>query len=248
METYSFSATVPTFGMILKYCVPRSFTRDVISDVEMGIRNKIHTFSSHLGQLWLMPDRPTTGHTSGQRSQGISASPATSQQPDLAMSDDPTVHIMPASTPHHLASVGTHAPQNPPQPPTSDPFLSTPWLRATQNIDESGLLPTPTPSMTTVAGGSEVSGQPGQLEASLRTGMRPSLPGPSKSQNAPPMIPDLTPAFPPGQYPTQYQDHSLGLSPFAGLDSFGAPRRQQRIAPDLDALFDELASLDGAEK
>jgi hypothetical protein len=34
------------------------------------------------------------------------------------------------------------------------------------------------------------------------------------------------------------------------MDGYGPARRQQpqRIAPDLDALFDELASLDGAEK
>ncbi|KAJ5486063.1 Transcription factorfungi [Penicillium desertorum] len=31
------------------------------------------------------------------------------------------------------------------------------------------------------------------------------------------------------------------------MDGYARPRRQ-RIAPDLDALFDELASLDGAEK
>ncbi|KAJ5742839.1 hypothetical protein N7533_009941 [Penicillium manginii] len=249
METYSFSATIPTFGMILKYCVPQSYTRDLISDVELGIRNKIHSFSSHLGQLWLMADRPNTSHTVSQRNQAISVSPATPQQPDLAIIDDPSVHIMPASTPHHLTSADTHPPPSTSHPPTSDPFPPLPWLRTAQNIDEGGgLIPTPTPSMTTL-GGSEVSGQHGQLDTSLNNAMRQSTSAPSKSQTGPPMIPDLTPPFPPGgQYPTPYQDHSLGLSPFVGMDGYGAPRRQQRIAPDLDALFDELASLDGAEK
>jgi hypothetical protein len=48
-------------------------------------------------------------------------------------------------------------------------------------------------------------------------------------------------------HPTAYQDPSLGMGSFVDMDGYGAPRRQ-RIAPDLDALFDELASLDGAEK
>lgn len=248
LETYSFSATAPTFGMILRYCVPRSLTRDLMSDVELGIQNKIHSYSSHLGQLWLMSDRPGTGHTACQRSQAISVSPVTSQQHDVAITEDPTVHIMPASTPRHLSSAETHITPNTSHQPTSDPFPPVPWLRAPQNIDEGGgLLPTPTPSMTTV-GASEVSGQPGQLDASLNNGMHQPTSA-SKSQNGPPMLPDLTPPFPPGgHYATPYQDPSIGLGQFVGMDGYGAPRRQQRIAPDLDALFDELASLDGAEK
>jgi hypothetical protein len=62
------------------------------------------------------------------------------------------------------------------------------------------------------------------------------------------MLPGLAPSFPGGQYPATYQDPSLGLSPFVDMDGYGPGRRQPRIAPDLDALFDELASLDGAEK
>jgi hypothetical protein len=252
METYSFSATAPTFGLILKYCLPRSLTRDLVSDVELGIRNKIQSFSTHLGQLWLMPERLNTGRTMGQRTQETTVSPATSQQPDLATHD--VQHIMPAHTPQHLGgSAEPHPPQTTSHPPTSDPFLSAPWLRAPQNIDDgAGLLPTP-PSMS-AGGGSEVPGQPGQLDASLGNGMRPSPSAPSKSQSGPPMIPDLTTSpFPPGgQYPAPYQDPSLGLSPFVDMEGYGAQRRQQpqqqRIAPDLDALFDELASLDGAEK
>jgi hypothetical protein len=63
------------------------------------------------------------------------------------------------------------------------------------------------------------------------------------------MLPDLSTSYhPTAQYhPAAYQDPSMGLGPFVDMDGYGPPRRQ-RIAPDLDALFDELASLDGAEK
>ncbi|KAJ5713949.1 uncharacterized protein N7483_011130 [Penicillium malachiteum] len=212
LETYSLSATAPIFGMILKYCLPRSFSRDMVSDVELGLRNKIQSFSSHLVQLWSVSDRPPTGQTITQRSQGTMASPATSHQPDLSAHEDPTLsHVL---------------------PPTSS------------------LLPTPTPSLTTVGGASEVSAQPGQMDAGLGSGLRQSTSAPSKSHPGPPMIPDLAPPYPPGaQYHQPYQDPSLGLSPFVDMDGYGPPpRRQQRIAPDLDALFDELASLDGADK
>jgi hypothetical protein len=64
------------------------------------------------------------------------------------------------------------------------------------------------------------------------------------------MIPDFPPSFHSGGQYSTYQDPSLNIPPFVDMDGYGPTRRQQpqRIAPDLDALFDELASLDGAEK
>lgn len=253
MEIYSFSATVPTFGMILQYCLPRSYPRDAVSDLELGLRNKIQSFSSHLGQLWCMPDRPTTDQIIVQRSQGTRASPPTRQPPDITPNEDPEFHAIPgisSSRPHPLSIEGHASPNTAHPPPASDPFLSAPWLRATQNIhDSASLLPTPTPSLTTVGGTSAASTRPGHLDGGLGSGLRQSTPAPSKTHNGPAMLPDLTPPFSSGgQYHTSYQDPALGLSPFLDMDGYGPARRQQRIAPDLDALFDELASLDGAEK
>ncbi|KAJ5946446.1 hypothetical protein N7454_003285 [Penicillium verhagenii] len=257
LETYSLSATTPIFGMILRYCLPRSFSRDLVSDVELSLRNKIQSYSSHLVQLWSVSDRPLTGQTTALRSQGTMASPAMSQQPDLSVTEDPTMsHVFPPSgTPRHLAGpVETHGPGSAhPVVSTPDPFTSTPWLRTTQNMDDGAqLLSTPTPSLTTIGGASEVSGQPGHLDGGLGSGLRQSTSAPSKPHPGPGpgMLPELAPQFPPGtQYhPQQYQDPPLGMSPFVDMDGYGPPRRQQRIAPDLDALFDELASLDGAEK
>ncbi|KAJ5160297.1 uncharacterized protein N7482_007301 [Penicillium canariense] len=247
METYSLSATAPTFGMILRYCLPRSDPRYFATDIEVGLRSTIQSFTSQLAQLWIAQDRPPTGQP---RTQGTIVSPA-SQQPAITPIEDPTLqHVMPASTPRHLASsTDLHASQNNiHHPPTSDPFLSTPWLHATQGIDDGGtLLPTPTASMTTVGGASEISARPSQLDGTLGSRLRQSTSVPSKSHNGPAMIPDLSPSFPPsGQYHQVYQDPPLHISSFVDMDGYGPPR--QRIAPDLDALFDELASLDGAEK
>ncbi|KAJ5637460.1 hypothetical protein N7490_007339 [Penicillium lividum] len=253
LETYSLSATTPIFGMILRYCLPRSFSRDHVSDVELSLRNRIQSFSSHLVQLWSVADRPHTGQHAAQRSQGTMASPALSQPPDLSATEESALsHGIPlTSTPHHLAgSTEPHAPGSAHPASTPDPFSSAPWLRPAPNMDDgTPLLSTPTPSLTTIGGTSEVSAQPGHLDGGLGSGLRQSTSAPSKPHPGPGMIPDLGPQFPPGtQYHAQYQDPSLGLNSFVDMDGYGAPRRQHRIAPDLDALFDELASLDGAEK
>lgn len=248
MDTYSFAATVPIFGMMLKYCLPRLTPRDSISDIELGMLNKIQSFSSHLGQLWSTPDRPNTSQAAFQSNVGATAPPVSLHPPNMTAAEDPTMHHLLPETADSRPPPEGHAP-NTSHPSTSDPFLSTPWLRAAPNMDDgSSLLQTPTPSLTTVGGASEVSAQPGQLDNGLPSGLRQSLSVPSKSHNAPGMLSDLIPSFPGGQYHATYQDPSLGLRTFVDMDGYGPPRRHQRIAPDLDALFDELASLDGAEK
>lgn len=239
IETYSHSATAPTFGMILGYCLPGSTSRGPVSDVEMGLRAQIESFASNLRQLWIAQDRSLAGQASMTRIQG--------QQLDITpTTETPTLqhHIIPVSTPRHLLSSTDLQPTQSDHLPPSEPFLSTPWLRATQGIDDNGaLVHTPTPSMTTVGGASEVSAQPGQLDRLRQS----SASAPSKPQN---IIPDFPPSFPSGGQYSTYQDPSLNISPFVDMDGYGPARRQQpqRIAPDLDALFDELASLDGAEK
>lgn len=239
-ETYSYSATAPTFGMILGYCLPRSVSRVPVSEVEISLRTKIELLASNLRQLWITQDISLPGQASFIRTQA--------QQPDLTPSAEIQTlhrHIMPVSTPHHVvSSTELHPSQNDSQLPPSEPFLSTPWLRAPQGIDNTGaLIPTPTPSMTTVGGASEVSAQPGQLDGI----QQPTTSVPSKPQN---MIHEFPPSFPSSGPYSAYQDPSLHISTFVDMDDYGPARRQQprRIAPDLDALFDELASLDGAEK
>lgn len=75
---------------------------------------------------------------------------------------------------------------------------------------------------------------------------RPRLDTPALALNPPSMPPLGTSIHPTSvQYPPAYNP-SMTLDPFADISGYG-PRRP-RIASDLDALFDELASLDGNEK
>lgn len=58
--------------------------------------------------------------------------------------------------------------------------------------------------------------------------------------------PDLsTGVHPPTQYAPAY-DPNLNFDPFTNMEEYRP--QQPRIAPDLDALFDELASLDGTDR
>lgn len=243
LETYSSSATVPTFGMILGYCLPRKSSPESASDLELGLQDQISSYSSHLARTWSMQDQPTTGQNAGQRDQGTIATPAGFHMPESRANNNLSVqHALPTSTRPSI-SHDHISPNTAQHPPTSDSFLSTPWIRATQNLDHgASVLPTPDPSLTARGGASEISGHPGSMNTVMNSGLR-------QSTSAANVIPNLTSPFPSdGQYPPTYQDPSLGLGAFVDMDGYGQPRRQQRIAPDLDALFDELASLDGAEK
>lgn len=132
--------------------------------------------------------------------------------------------------------------------PPPDQFLSTPWLRATQHIEDVALLPTP-PSLNSAGGSSEMAPHQGHMGGPVGSGLAHAAPAPGKSHNGTNMLTQLSPTYHhnPSYHPSAYQDPSLATGSFVDVDGYGAPRRQ-RIAPDLDALFDELASLDGAEK
>ncbi|CAI7588921.1 unnamed protein product [Penicillium glandicola] len=249
IETYSFSATAPTFGLMLRFGLPRSISRDLPSDLDVGLRNNIHNFSSQLSTLWTMPGQQTTGQNILQRSQLLVASPVISQHIDASVGGDITIPpSLSIATPSHLL-YATHAPQNNTHAAAPEnPFLSTPWLRTTQHIEDISLLRTPS-SLTSVGGTSDMPPQQVHLDGSLNNGIPHATSASSKSHNSTGMLAELSPSYDQtAQYhPTVYHDPSVNMSTFVDMDGYARPRRQ-RIAPDLDALFDELASLDGAEK
>lgn len=253
METYSFSATAPTFGLMLRFGLPRSISRDLPSVLDMGLRNNIHNFSAQLSMLWTMPDQPTAGRNVSQRSQHLGTSPAVSQHVDASTGGDMEIPLsLSMATSSHIphATHATHAPQNNTHAAAvpENPFLPTPWLRTTQHIEDVSLLRTPS-SLTSVGGASEIPPQQGHLDDTLNNGLPHPTSAPSKSHHSTGMLAELSPSYhQTAQYhPTPYHDPSVNMGTFVHMDGYARPQRQ-RIAPDLDALFDELASLDGAEK
>ncbi|KAJ6180589.1 hypothetical protein N7519_011050 [Penicillium mononematosum] len=253
VESYSFSATAPTFGLILRFGLPRSLSRDLPSVLDTGLRNNIHNLSSQLSALWTMPDQQSPGLNVPQGSQLLSTSPTVLQHIDSSTGGDITIpSSLAIATPSHLlhATHAAHASQNNTHAAAAHetPFLSTPWLRTTQHIEDVSLLRTPS-SLTSVGGTSEVHPQQGHLDGSLNNGLPHPTSMPNESNNSTAMLAGLSPPYhQPSQYhTTAYHDPSVNMGSFVDMDGYARPRRQ-RIAPDLDALFDELASLDGAEK
>ncbi|KAJ5799567.1 transcriptional regulator family: Fungal Specific TF [Penicillium psychrosexuale] len=249
VETYSFSATAPTFGLMLRFGLPRSISRDLPSVLDMGLRTNIYNLSSQLSVLWTMPDQQTASQGISQRSHHLGTSPAVSQHIGASTGGDLEIPLsLSMATPsHHLRA--THASQNNAHAAAApeNPFLPTPWLRATQHIEDVSLLRTPS-SLTSVGGASELPPQQSHLDDSLNIGLSHPTSAPSQSHSTG-MLAELSPSYhQTAQYqPTAYHDSSVNMGTFVDMDGYARPRRQ-RIAPDLDALFDELASLDGAEK
>ncbi|GES59072.1 quinic acid utilization activator [Aspergillus terreus] len=237
METYSLSATCPTFGALLTLAIqPREST----ADVEPGLKQKLQSFSSHLSTVWSTQENLVVDLSSEGPILRPSVPPVS--RPSLSTFDSPASSLPPSASSGEGAMRRTSAlDEGRSGFPAADSFLSNPWMRPAPSMDDnSGLsLPTPTPSIN-INRTTDASRTPHRH--------RPSLSA-TKPMNAPPMIPDLTSPFPPTapHYQTPYNDPNLNLGSFVDMDAYG-PLHRPRIAPDLDALFDELASLDGTEK
>ncbi|KAJ5158679.1 uncharacterized protein N7500_008330 [Penicillium coprophilum] len=239
-QTYSFPATAPTFGLMLRFGLPRSISRDLPSDLDRSLRNKIHNISSQLSLLWTMLDQELpAGSNVPQRSQLLGPSSAISQHIGSSTDGDVTIPSSIATSSHLLHDAyPTHPPQNNTHAAAApeNPFLPTSWLRTTQHIEDVGRAPEFPPQ--------------GHMDGSLSNVLSHPTSAPNKSHNTTGNLADLPPSYhQTTQYhPTTYHDPSLNMGgTFVDMDSYAHSRRQ-RIAPDLDALFDELASLDGAEK
>ncbi|KAJ5794072.1 hypothetical protein N7457_000671 [Penicillium paradoxum] len=250
METFSFSATAPTFGMMLQFSLPPSFDRDPPSDLDTGLRNKIQTISSQLSVLWNMSDSQAAGQNISQGTHIPIDSPVISQHADSSTSEDIRVlsRLPIATDSHHIPS--TNAPQrsNRAMTPLAEQYITAPWVRTTQHVEDVSLLPTLS-SLPSTRGASGASTQRGHPDASILSGIRHHTSTPRESHNGAGILAEVSPSYHhTAQYhPAVYSDPSLGIGSFVNIGGY-EPLRRQRIAPDLDALFDELASLDGAEK
>ncbi|KAI9924886.1 hypothetical protein ASPWEDRAFT_506359 [Aspergillus wentii DTO 134E9] len=252
MENYSLSATSPTFGMMLTFglnapgegAIPQSS-----SELEYGLKSKLQTFSSHLTSVWSAQGKPTAEMGFTERDQiGRQDNLSTMGTPEQStiMDNVPVQSSRPRSDSRRLhptdeARTGLV---------TSSPFMPDSWMRTAPTLDENASLSIPTPTPTLTSRTSEASRPPPPLNGPASGRLRPSLTSNTKPMNgAGAMIPDIPSPFPSTteQYPPAYSDPNLNLESFVDIDGYGPPRRP-RIAPDLDALFDELASLDGTEK
>ncbi|EAW22702.1 putative C6 transcription factor QutA [Aspergillus fischeri NRRL 181] len=246
METYSLAATSPIFGMLLTFGISPGEGQGAPGEFELdvGLKNKLEAYSSHLSTVWLQDsDTEGTGLSLGAEDAFLptptdplshlhngnaSARHASSD----SMTGHPALQPLDASGQHEVRAMFS----------TPDSFLTSSWTR-TPNVEDNVTLSLPTPARA--AGSSR---HASQLQIPTQ---RPhsSISSAPKLINDGSTIPDIPSPFPVNtpQYQQTYSDPNLHLGTFIDIEGYASLRRP-RIAPDLDALFDELASLDGTEK
>ncbi|PYI19400.1 quinic acid utilization activator [Aspergillus violaceofuscus CBS 115571] len=256
METYSLSATCPTFGMILTFAAfpaSESSNASLPFELDPGLKHKLQSYSAHLATVWNVKGRESGGTVPPERALDVPTpvDPVASRPRSASNRESVSHNAYPPSTlqtPAEVARRVSSMDETRSNFATPDAFFSHTWMR-TPNLEENVTLsiPTPAPSLNIATHGTEPPLPPSQLKESMTHNPRTSISS-SKPMNSTPMIPDLTSSFHPGgpQYQQPYSDPNLAFGSFVDIDGYG-PRRP-KIAPDLDALFDELASLDGTEK
>ncbi|KAL3468231.1 fungal-specific transcription factor domain-containing protein [Aspergillus heterothallicus] len=228
METYSLSATCPTFGMVLTLGLPPASARTSapwVFEADPGIKQKLQTFSAHLATVWVHDScLPSLRQGNPQRSPFMQ---------NVSGSNIRVTNLIGEPRPGNVSG--------------SESFLSPNWMRTSSSDDNAALsLPTPASSLN-IGPGIDVSNSAPQQLAHYQH--RTSVSG---RHNGGPMLSDLTTPFsataPGPQYQQTYNDPSLQqFNSMVDLEGQGSISRP-RIAPDLDALFDELASLDGTDR
>ncbi|KAF7126228.1 hypothetical protein CNMCM5793_002723 [Aspergillus hiratsukae] len=231
METYSLAASSPIFGMLLTFGISREV------ELDLGLKNKLEAYSSHLSTVWLQE--------SATEAAGF---PLRAEDAFVPTPGDRSSHLhnVDASARHALEGMaalnGSGQQEIRAMFSTPDSFLTSPWTR-TPNVQDDIALSLPTPAPRAAGPLHHAS----ELQTSTQRPQSSILSAPKliNDRNTIPDIPSSFPANTP-QYQQTY-DPNLHLGTFVDIEGYASLRRP-RIAPDLDALFDELASLDGTEK
>ncbi|KAL5336990.1 fungal-specific transcription factor domain-containing protein [Aspergillus crustosus] len=235
METYSVSATCPTFGVALTLSLPHTSGRKTAAwalEPDPGVKHKLQSFSTHLATVWVH-DTGLLAVTDSTIESTTSA-PVTLRQGN-GYSRSPAAQNLPGNNLRVTSLISETRRGN---IPTPDSYLSPTWMRSSN--DDNAILSLPTPASSLNIGTDIEPSNPTPQHVSHQH--RSSVSGRPSGQ----VMPDLAPSFPTGpQY--QYNDPSLNFNTLVDIDGSGSLRRP-RIAPDLDALFDELASLDGTDR
>ncbi|PLN84375.1 fungal-specific transcription factor domain-domain-containing protein [Aspergillus taichungensis] len=235
VENYSLAATCPTFEMILGF---GKLQTTLLSEAEPELRRELQAFLLRLSAVWAASESSIPRLTSDQPpiSETMALTGIREESHSHVHSNNSiTIPQTTNSTSINVSRGARMTDESRRELTTPESLIANLWMRTPSNTE--GNIPlslsTPTPSLNT-------HGSPKESRH------RASLSG--KPSNETPMtIPDTTPQFHKNgpQYPTPFTEPNLNLDAFVGVDSYGLQR--QRIAPDLDALFDELASLDGTE-
>ncbi|PKY08721.1 hypothetical protein P168DRAFT_301365 [Aspergillus campestris IBT 28561] len=237
VNNYSLAATCPTFGMMLSFSTLQT---TLFSEAEPELKKELQSFLSRLSAVWADPKNTIPILTPPEQ-------PPISETMALTRTREETHPHVPSDNSTVIPQATTNISINPSRSTqmtnesrrdlaTPESLIANLWMRTPRNTE--GNIPlslsTPTPSLN-------VHGSPKESRHRASISEKPS-------NETPMAIPDTATQFHRNepQYPTPFTEPNLNLGAFVGVDGYGSLQRQ-RIAPDLDALFDELASLDGTE-
>ncbi|KAJ5561911.1 hypothetical protein N7461_000672 [Penicillium sp. DV-2018c] len=245
LETYRLSTATPILSMFLRFSHPQLSSRDSLSELDVKMRHEIGAVSSQHSALWTVSDRQLASQAQPRRSMAF---PTTSQHMhttnDGGMGMQSSIPV--GTTPHTLPPTevserGTHG-----AGASTNPYIPMTWITDAHPMDGVTLLRTRAP-LTNIGGTPQL-----PTEHAILPPLAGGHPQQTSEANSSYHNPELIAEFPPSyhttaQYQTAYQAGSLHVGHLADGSGYG-PSRRQLIAPDLDALLDELESLDGAEK
>lgn len=240
VETYSLSATSPTFEIFLKLADGGLCDRpanSLASNAGLELKHKFQAMFSQLAVVWAPKDKAVGANSTAEITRAaVCLDRAAHDHPSRVpnRSQDHTAPQFPQGR-INLDRIIDAVEDIPPRNTSRDSAVSPSWMRT--NISAS--LPTPSPSLTTTCGASESSAQFSWRKDSMNNQFRQH-----DSTNA------LNPTIPMSsgfQHRQSHDSSSIDIGSLITVDRYGPPQ-QPRIPQDLDALFDELASLDGAEK
>lgn len=227
METYGSAATSPLFTVFLNLACSSQSSHDSATTLypDLQTHPEIDTVSSQLRHIW-----------AGQRQQ------------ESVIDLDSNPYQTQTRAPHTRSGNHIAYQSNAEFGARSNPNSSDPWSRIVDHRPQSSSLETPCPSLIPESYTSQETIRWPHMAASIEDHLRSAdLP---TSGNSSSMMASSS-SFPLRDSDSRYRpplpSSDNNINTFGTeLNDYGP--EQPRIAPDLDTLFDELASLDGGEK
>ncbi|KAL1885395.1 hypothetical protein Plec18167_000888 [Paecilomyces lecythidis] len=250
ISAYSVSATMPIFEIFLKLTGWEPWSRETpspILSVSPDLLPVLRSLSSQISRVWAATVTPLLEVDSFAENALRPIGDASHLSPNAvsdrtSLSSHKRYHSSDMDSRRDLTEIAR------PSDLSSDTTISPSWARTLSDVNM-GAVPPQSPSLAIP---DEAFGPSSNIHRGSII-----IPNEEVDRNTtgvagnadPPILPEFSSVLQPARasyhQPNSRTDTSLG--PLLDIDGYGSAQKS-RIAPDLDTLFDELASLDGGDK
>lgn len=248
INAYSISTTMPIFEIFLKLTGWEPWSREMpspILSISPDILPGFRSLASQISRVWAATATPLLETDSSAESALRSAGDIGRPSPN-AVSDRTSLSSHNRYHSTDLNSRGDLTEITRPSDIGSDTTVSPSWAKTMSDINM-GVLPSQSPSLAVPVETFERS--PDIHRGSIiipNEDIDRNTVGPTAGAD-PTILSELPSVLQPQRTSYQQTNNDTSLEPLLDMDGYGSSRKS-RIAPDLDTLFDELASLDGGDK